>query len=62
VAIRNAAKPNSTPAGARPATVIAPMTCGMNVPRSPHAPLHSKRKQRRGGGAESSAISLNIRS
>jgi len=46
VAIRKAAKPKSTPAGARPATVMAPMTCGIKVPRSPHAPLHSMRKRR----------------
>ena len=55
---RKAEKPNSTRAGASPATVIAPMTCGMNVPRSPHAPLHSKRKRRFGGVAESSTISF----
>ena len=56
VAIGKAAKPNSTPAGARPATVVAPATCGMKVPRSPHAPLHSKRKRRVGGVAVGSTM------
>jgi hypothetical protein len=42
--------------GARPATVIASITCGMKVPRSPHAPLHSEKSCRAGGVAVGSAM------
>src|SRR5215469_18271941 len=36
------------------------MTCGTNVPRSPHAPLHSKRNRRVGVLAEGSAIGPSL--
>ncbi len=40
--MKNAPKPTRMPAGARPAIVMAPITCGMNVPRSPQAPASSE--------------------
>ena len=59
-ATKDTPKPNSTPAGASPATVMAPTTGGMTVPRSPHAPAHSPTKRARGEAGAGGGCSMLI--
>ena len=58
--MKKAPKPTSTPAGARPATVMAPITCGMKVPRSPQAPASSEGSWRHQGRATGAGIVLFV--
>src|SRR4051794_12351502 len=63
--MNDAPKPNSTPAGASPAMVIAAMTCGMKVPRSPQAPAASRIRLTRRGvrgdvGQDSGTASMSL--